>query len=105
MKVHGLLLDDLNRLIRRCFVRLGEHTGPLLSQWLNSETGEVRASGWITANLRGHDEGWFHFKSSSVDQRLTLTARPRHFGGRQWCYHSRRQLFANAAIAASRVGS
>src|SRR6266566_1287289 len=81
----GLKLD-LNRLIRRGFVRLGEQTGPLLIQWLNSDTGEVRASGWITANLRGHDQGWFHFKSSSVDQRLTLAARPRHFGGRQWYF-------------------
>jgi hypothetical protein len=38
----GLKLD-LNRLIRRGFVRLGECTGPIPIQWLNSDTGEVRA--------------------------------------------------------------
>src|SRR5262245_3277979 len=81
----GLKLD-LNRLIRRGFVRLGESTGPLSIQWMNSGTGEVRASGLITADLRGPKEGWFHFKSSSVDQRMTLAARPRHLGGRQWYF-------------------
>jgi hypothetical protein len=76
----------LNRLIRQGFVRPGECTGPVSIQWLNSETGEVRASGLITANLRGYEEGWFHFKSSSIDQWLTLAAVPRHFGGRQWYF-------------------
>jgi hypothetical protein len=81
----GLKLD-LNRLVRRGFVQLGECTGPLPIQWLNSDTGEVRASGLITANLRGHEEGWFHFKSSSLDQRPTLVARRRHLGGKQWYF-------------------
>jgi hypothetical protein len=81
----GLKLD-LNRLIRRGFVKRGECTGPLPIQWLNSDTGEVRASGLITANLRGHEEGWLHFKSNSLDQCVTLVARPRHFGGKQWYF-------------------
>jgi hypothetical protein len=81
----GLKLD-LNRLIRRGFAQLGECTGPLPIQWLNSDTGEVRASGLITANLRGHEEGWLHFKSNSLDQCVTLVARPRHFGGKQWYF-------------------
>jgi len=34
----GLKLD-LNRLIRRGFVRLGECTGPIPILWLNSDTG------------------------------------------------------------------
>jgi hypothetical protein len=63
----GLKLD-LNQLIRRGFVRPGECTGPLLIQWLNSDGGEARASGLITANLCGQEEGWLHFKSSSLDQ-------------------------------------
>ena len=79
----GLKLD-LNRLIRRGFVRLGECTGPIPIQWLNSDTGEVRASGSITADLRDDREGWLHFMADNLDQRLTLAARPRHFGGRQW---------------------
>jgi hypothetical protein len=81
----GLKLD-LNRLIRRGFVRPGECTGPIAIQWLNSDTGEVRASGSITADLRDHREGWFHFMAGSLDQRLALAARPRHFGGRQWYF-------------------
>jgi len=81
----GLKLD-LNRLIRRGFVRLGECTGPIPILWLNSDTGEVRASGSITADLRDHTEGWLHFMANSLDQRLTLAARPRHFGGRQWYF-------------------
>ena len=28
----------------------------------------------------------FHFKSSSFDQWVTLVARPRHFGGKQWYF-------------------
>ena len=71
---------DLDRLIRRGL-------GPLPIP-LNSDTGEVRALGVITANLRGHEEGWFHFESSSldIDQWVTLVARPRHFGGKQWYF-------------------
>ena len=81
----GLKLD-LNQLVRRGFVQRGEYIGPLPIQWLNSDTGEVRASGLITANLCGHEEGWFHFKSRSLDQWVTLVARPRHFGGKQWYF-------------------
>jgi hypothetical protein len=81
----GLKLD-LNCLIRRGLVQLGGCTGPLPIQWLNSDTGEVRALGLITANLRGHEEGWFHFKSNSLDQWVSLVARPRHFGGKQWYF-------------------
>src|SRR5262249_33417793 len=52
----GLKLD-LNQLVQRGFVQRGERTGPLPIQWLNSDTGEVRPSALITANLSGHDEG------------------------------------------------
>jgi hypothetical protein len=48
----GLKLD-LNRLIRWGFARPGEYTGPLLIQWSNKDTGKVRASGLISAELRG----------------------------------------------------
>jgi hypothetical protein len=51
----GLKLD-LNWLIRRGLVQLDECAGPLPIQWLNSDTGEVRALGLITANLHGHED-------------------------------------------------
>src|SRR5262249_46563420 len=71
---------DLDRLIRRGL-------GPLPIP-LNSDTGEARAWGWVTADLRGHKEGWVHLESSSlnIDQWVTLVARPRHFGGKRWYF-------------------
>jgi hypothetical protein len=82
----GLKLD-LNRLIRRGTVRPGTRTGPYLIQWTNSYTGELVASGEITANLCVHEEGWFRFQASGLDQWITLIPRPRYYGGRQWYFH------------------
>ena len=31
-------------------------------------------------------EGWFRIQLGSLDQRITLVSRPRHFGGRQWYF-------------------
>jgi hypothetical protein len=81
----GLKLD-LNRLIRGGTVRPGTKTGPYLYQWTNSCTGELVASGEITANLCGREEGWFRFEADCLDQRIILVARPRHFGGAQWYF-------------------
>jgi hypothetical protein len=81
----GLRLD-LNRLIRRGSVRPGARRGPHLIQWTNNYTGEVVASGEITANLCGQEEGWFRFEADGIDQRITLVPRPRHFGGAQWYF-------------------
>jgi hypothetical protein len=81
----GLKLD-LNRLIRRGTVRPGTKAGPYLIQWTNSYTGELVASGEITANLCGREEGWFRFQAGSLEQWVTLVARPRHFGGKQWYF-------------------
>jgi hypothetical protein len=47
---------------------------------------EEIASGWITADLCGTDEGWLRINLGSLDQRLVLGARKRHFGGRQWFF-------------------
>ncbi len=37
--------------------------------------------------MRGQDEGWFGIQlGDTLDQRIILIARPRHFGGRQWYF-------------------
>ena len=81
----GLKLD-LNRLIRQGTVRPGTRTGPYLFRWTNNYTGEVVASGEITSDLCGREEGWFRFEADDLDQRIILVARPRHFGGAQWYF-------------------
>jgi len=48
--------------------------------------GEEIAWGLITADMSGTYEGWFRIQMGSLDQRIILVARPRHFGGRQWFF-------------------
>jgi hypothetical protein len=81
---NGLKLD-LNRLARRGFIDPGGYKGSGIS-WTNNYTGEPIASGFITADLIGPDEGWFRIQIGNLDQRIILVARPRHFGGRQWFF-------------------
>jgi hypothetical protein len=81
----GLKLN-LNRLIRQGMVRPGTRTGPYFIQWTSSYTGELVASGEVTANLCGSEEGWFRFKAGNLDQWITLIPRPRQYGGRQWYF-------------------
>jgi hypothetical protein len=81
----GLKLD-INRLARRGFIRAGAATGPVGIRWTNSYFDEEVASGIITADMSGRDEGWFRIQIGRLDQRIILVAHPRHFGGRQWCF-------------------
>jgi hypothetical protein len=81
---NGLKLD-LNRLARQGFVRPGGRSGPVGIRWSSSDWGEI-ASGIITADMSGTEEGWFNIKIGQLDQRIILVARPRHFGGRQWFF-------------------
>ena len=80
----GLKLD-INRLIRRGFIRPGVITGTVGIAWTDKYTGDEIASGLITADLSGI-EGWFRIQLGSLDQRIMLTTRRRHFGGRQWYF-------------------
>jgi hypothetical protein len=80
----GLKLD-LNRLARRGFIDPGGYKASGIS-WTNNYTGEQIASGFITADMIGPDEGWFRIQIGSLDQPIALVARPRHFGGRQWFF-------------------
>ena len=77
---------DLNRLARIGFIRPGAATGPVGIRWTNTYTREEIASGIITADMSGTEEGWFRIRIGELDQRITLVARPRHFGGRQWFF-------------------
>ena len=81
----GLKLD-INRLARRGFIRPGAATGPVGIRWTNSYFDEEVASGIITTDMSGRDEGWFRIQIGQLDQRIILVARPRHFGGRQWYF-------------------
>lgn len=81
----GLKLN-INRLARRGFIDPRGYKGSGIN-WRNNYTGELTASGFMTADMSGTDEGWFNIKiGGGSDQRIVLAARPRHFGGRQWFF-------------------
>ena len=80
----GLKLN-VNRLVRRGFIKPGAFTGPVGITWTEKCTGHEIASGLITADMGGN-EGWFRIKLGHLDQRIMLTTKRRHFGGRQWYF-------------------
>jgi hypothetical protein len=61
----GLKLD-LNRLIRRGFIRPGVITGAVGIAWADKCTGDAIASGLIIADLSSI-EGWFRIQLGSLD--------------------------------------
>lgn len=83
---NGLKLD-INRLARRGFIRPDAATGPVGITWNSDYWGKL-ATGTITADMSGENgsHGWFRIQIGSLDQRIHLVARPRHFGGRQWFF-------------------
>ena len=81
----GLKLD-LNRLVRQGLVRPGFTTGPNVIRWTYTYTGEEIASGIIGSSMEREYEGWLRIHIGSLDQRIILVPRPRHFGGRQWYF-------------------
>jgi hypothetical protein len=77
---------DINRLARNGFIRPGAKTGPVGIRWFHSYWGEI-ASGLITANMSGTQEGWFRIiMANGNDHWIILAPRPRRFGGRQWYF-------------------
>jgi hypothetical protein len=82
----GLKLD-LNWLAKRGFIQPGAYKASGIS-WTNYYTGERIASGTITADMSGLEgpHGWFRIQIGSLDQRIHLVGRPRHFGGWQWYF-------------------
>jgi hypothetical protein len=81
----GLKLD-LNNLARRGFIRPGAMTGAIGIRWYNSYWDKTIATGIITADMSGSDEGWFNIEIGGRHHRIILVARKRHFGGRQWYF-------------------
>ena len=80
----GLKLN-LNRLARTGFIQPGANIGARGITWTHSYWGEV-ASGLISADMSGKDDGWLRIQLGSLDQWTTLVARARHYGGRQWYF-------------------
>jgi hypothetical protein len=76
---------DINLLARRGLIAPGLATGPHAIRWVNSN-GQVIASGWISADMRGDVEGSFHIQIGALDQAITLVTLPRHYGGGQWFF-------------------
>jgi hypothetical protein len=82
---HGLKLD-LNKLARQGLVKPGALVGPHFIRWYSTYWDEEIATGIIHANMEGDYEGWFRIQIGSLDQRIILVPRARHFGGRQWYF-------------------
>ena len=103
---------DLNRLARRGFIKPGAFTGPVGIAWTEKYTGDEIASGLITADMSSI-HGWFRIQLGHLDQRIMLTTKRRHFGGRQWhfvCPYTNRPASVlwkppGAQSFASRLGS
>jgi len=83
----GLRLD-INKLARQGLFLPRTKVGPYTISWTNSYTGEVIASGLITAHAQSDYGGWFRIQMGDLDQWIDLVAQPRHFGGRQWYFKS-----------------
>jgi hypothetical protein len=81
----GLKLD-LNRLARNGFILRGARSGPIGIRWYSTYWDKEIASGLITANMSGTQEGWLRLQLGDIDDWFGLIARPRHFGGRQWYF-------------------
>jgi hypothetical protein len=77
----GLKLD-LNRLAQNGFIKPGANIGSLGIRWTHSYWGEI-ASGMISADMSGQNEGWLRIQLGNLDQTIILVARHRHFGGKQ----------------------
>jgi hypothetical protein len=80
----GLKLD-INLLARRGLIAPGSATSPHAIRWVNSD-GEMIASGWISADMRGDVEGSLHIQIGQFQQTITLATLPRYYGGRQWFF-------------------
>ena len=80
----GLKLD-LNRLVRNGFIKRGANIGSCGIRWTHSYWGEI-ASGMISADMSGYNDGWLRVRLGNLDQTIILVALPRHFGGKQWYF-------------------
>lgn len=80
----GLKLD-LNHLAREGFIKFGANIGAWRISWTTSHRGEI-ARGIITADMTDSGHGWLRIATGRFVQQITLVARPRHLGGRQYFF-------------------
>jgi hypothetical protein len=85
VRLEGGLKLNLNRLVRRGFIKPGAIIGPADIAWTDG-TGQQIASGHVTADMSGEETGWLRIRLGRLDQCIYLVARRRHFGGRQWFF-------------------
>jgi hypothetical protein len=76
---------DLNHLTRQGLVSSGIKTSATVVQWISSSTSE-RIEGLLSADMEGESDGWLRIQIGELDQQITLSAFPRHYGGRQWFF-------------------
>src|SRR5260370_41339552 len=81
----GLKLD-LVQLARAGFIQAGASLGPRRIKWNDGMSGELIASGVITADMSGSDFGWLQINMEDFQQCVELILMPRHFGGGQWYF-------------------
>lgn len=77
---------DINRLAQLGLIKPGATSGPVCIARSNRYYDREIGLGVITSDLTGPCEGWFCIQKGSLDQKIYLVARPRHFGGRQWFF-------------------
>jgi hypothetical protein len=80
----GLKLD-LNELTRRGLVSSGMKTSGTVVRWISSRTSEG-IEGRLSADMERESDGWLRIQIGALDQQITLSAFPRHYGGRQWFF-------------------
>ncbi|CAN5193647.1 hypothetical protein BH10PSE11_BH10PSE11_08410 [soil metagenome] len=81
----GLKLD-LNNLAKHKFIRRGAATVPVGIRWTHAHWGEV-ARGVIYADMSGEYFGQLSIRlEEEAAQKVSLIAKPRNFGGRQWYF-------------------
>ena len=76
----------LQTLARQRSVRPGASVGPNVIRWQYTQSGETIATGLITANMGVKMRDGQPIQIGSLDQRIILVPRARHFGGRQWYF-------------------
>lgn len=76
---------NLHWLIKNAFLQPGDFTAGRPISWSLPGHG-VFASGLISADLRGDNEGWLKIWIGDFSQEIALGGQSRNFGGRQWYF-------------------
>ncbi len=77
---------NINRLIRRGFLKRGTVAGPYYLTWSYRYSEERIAAGILTSDLSEPGSGWVRIELGTIKQTVHLVSQPRHLGGRQWYF-------------------